>query len=62
MTRIQRPWHFTNDRDLRTLAAVGEMMGIQEPRVNHGVAHDGKDDAISQAMWAQNILRRMTAF
>lgn len=62
VTRVPRPWHFVKDRDLRTLVAVGEMMGIKEPRVNHGVTHDGKDDAISQAMWAQNILRRMVAF
>ncbi len=62
VTRVPRPWHFVKDRDLRTLAAVGEMMGIVEPRVNHGTAHDGLDDAISQAKWAQNILRRMTEF
>ena len=62
VTRVERPWHFTGDRDLRTLVAVAGMMGIEEPRVNQGVAHDGLDDAISQALWAQNILRRMTAF
>ena len=62
VTRVPRPWHFTNDRDLRTLVAVAGMMGIEEPRVNYGVAHDGLDDAISQALWAQKILNRMVAF
>ncbi len=55
-TGIKFPFTYRQERCFRTLLAIGKSMGIELPKQT-GVAHDGLDDAISQATTAIAILR-----
>lgn len=54
-----RPWHFRDDRDMRTVTSLAKMMGIEVPWERIGVAHDALDDAKTQALWTQRVLMKM---
>lgn len=56
---MRKPWHFCNDRDMRTLTWLSRMHEIQEPYMRIGIEHDGLDDAKTQALWVSKILKRM---
>ena len=43
------PWHYRNDRDMRTLVALAETMGIKVSIPFEGTLHNALDDAIFQA-------------
>jgi hypothetical protein len=52
------PWHFRNDRDVRTLVAIGARLGIRygddKERLVH---HDALDDAKYQVKYCSRIWR-----
>lgn len=54
-----RPWHFRDDRDMRTVVSLVKMMGIDVPWTRVGVAHVALDDAKTQALYVQRALKGM---
>jgi exodeoxyribonuclease VIII len=62
-TGINCPWKFTNDRDVRTIVALGKAVGC-EPRHQipfDGDAHNALADARHQAKYVSAIWQRLTA-
>ena len=54
--QLKRPWHYRNDRDVRTLVALGKTFGIdpfKEKRV--GTAHNAVDDCKFQIRYCSKI-------
>ncbi len=56
-----RPWHFRDDRDMRTVRSLGKMMGIDVDSLwqRVGTAHVALDDAKTQARYVQSIMMQM---
>lgn len=50
---IDTPWHFYNERDLRTLKGLNKTLRIERS----GTHHNALDDAIYQARLVQHILQ-----
>jgi len=60
MYDVLYPVGYRNDRDLRTLYdQYIKLTGKIIPYINHGVAHDAVDDAISQALTAQKVYKEL---
>lgn len=57
------PWQFRNDRDVRTLVALGKLIGYDPIRDMSfaGDLHNALDDAIHQAKYASVIHQRLMA-
>lgn len=57
------PWHFRNDRDVRTLVALGTLIGYDPYRDMPfaGDLHNALDDAIHQAKYVSVIHQRLIA-
>lgn len=56
--QIARPWHYWNDRCVRTMIARNP--SVPEPE-RDGTAHNAKDDAVHQATWLIAIEQRRKA-
>ena len=56
---LDRPWKFWDDRDMRTVVSLAKMMGIDVPWERVGVAHVALDDAKTQALYVQRVLKEM---
>jgi len=49
-SNVKVPWHFREERDMRTLVMVGKGKGIPMPKVDReGPKHDALSDALYQA-------------
>lgn len=47
---LKQPWHFWNNRDLRTIRLATELAtGLPAPKVRPAIAHDAYSDAEAQA-------------
>ena len=61
--RFTRPWHYRNDRDMRTLIAVTKILGLTkldfDPIPFEGTKHDALADAKHQAKIVQAIMAKM---
>lgn len=57
------PWRFWNDRDVRTMVALGQAIGIDPKRdfPFEGVKHDALADAIHQAKYVSAIHQALVA-
>ena len=51
------PWHFRNEVCMRTLRVLAGGGLAELPEVS-GVAHNAADDAVYQAKWVQNLIKR----
>lgn len=56
---MTRPWHYRNDRDMRTLTSLAKLMSIDVPWQRVGTLHVALDDAKTQALWTQKVLMQM---
>ena len=55
-----RPWRYTNDRDLRTLVALGKAFGISAHGGKRaGTYHRGVDDCLYQIGYCSTIWRHL---
>lgn len=56
------PWKFWNDRDVRTIVAIGQSIGFDPKRdlPFEGVKHDALADSIHQARYVSLIWRKLT--
>lgn len=61
-TCIKTPWAFWNERDVRTVVELGEMVGFtpKKDMPFTGVPHYALDDAIHQAKYVSAIIQRIT--
>jgi len=59
LCRIKTPWEFWNERDVRTIVEMGELLKINYKKsyVFDGVEHDALDDARHQAKYVSAIYR-----
>lgn len=57
------PWKFWNDRDVRTVVDLGELIGFNPKRdlPFEGVKHDALADAVHQAKYVSLIIQRLTS-
>lgn len=60
---IPQPWKFRNDRDVRTVVELGQMVGFDPKRDMpfKGVKHCALDDAIHQAKYVSAIIKKLTS-
>lgn len=58
---LKTPWVFWRERDCRTVAYIGEVIGhdLKDKTKFDGVAHNGLDDAIHQGKYTLGILRHI---
>jgi exodeoxyribonuclease VIII len=59
---MPRPWHYSKDCDVRTLAKLGrDIIGtdFKEKTSNVGTAHNALDDAIFQVKWCSQIYKSL---
>lgn len=59
---IKLPWHFSNDRDVRTIVALGKALLGYDPKNEmafSGTAHNALDDAIHQAKYVSAIYKKL---
>ena len=59
---LPAPWEFWNDRDVRTIVDLGQMIGI-DPKKDmpfDGVKHDALSDSIHQAKYVSMIMQKLT--
>jgi len=59
---MTKPWHFSNDRDVRTMVDVGRrVFGIDPKKSNEfkGNPHNALDDAKHQAKYISDIYKRI---
>lgn len=57
---LRRPWHFRNDRDVRTLVALGNAKGLGPEKVKReGVHHNALHDAIYQTQYVSHIYQAL---
>lgn len=63
MCGMKRPWTYRNDRDVRTLVALGQMIGYDALKENKrtGTYHRGVDDAKYQAQYVSKIWQKLYA-
>lgn len=55
------PWHFTNERDMRTLLDIAKMRGIMIPNfARTGIHHDALDDAKYQAKVCNYVFENLS--
>ena len=54
------PWLYRNNRCFRTLKAIGHSLGVEQPE-RKGTHHNALDDALHQAVWAENIFACINA-
>ena len=60
--QLEVPWKFWNDRDVRKIVELGQMIGI-DPKKDmpfEGVKHDALADAIHQAKYVSVIIKKLT--
>ena len=60
---IKTPWMFWNERDVRTVVELGQMVGF-DPKKDMpftGTPHYALDDAIHQAKYVSAIIQKVTA-
>lgn len=58
---ITAPWHFRNERDMRTIVAIAkDLTGYQKPE-HKGIAHSALDDAKHQAQIVIECYQRLSA-
>ena len=62
-TNMTKPWHFRNDRDVRTMVDVGRrVLGIDPKKSNvfKGNPHNALDDAKHQAKYISDIYKQIS--
>ncbi|WP_194442379.1 3'-5' exonuclease [Pseudoalteromonas simplex] len=62
-TNMTKPWHFSNDRDVRTMVDVGRrVLGIDPKKSNafKGNPHNALDDAKHQAKYISDIYKQIS--
>ncbi len=59
---IKQPWQFWNVRDVRTVVAMGKVIGIDAKKdyVFKGTEHNALHDAAHQAMYVSDIWQKLT--
>lgn len=59
---LNNPWQFWNERDVRTVVNIGEMIGYNPKQAMpfDGVPHYALDDAIHQAKYVSAIIQKIT--
>lgn len=60
--KLERPWAFWADRDVRTLVQLGKDLHNFNPKSDmlfEGVAHNAADDAVHQAKYCNVIYQRL---
>lgn len=57
---MKTPWHYRDDRDVRTLVAFGKSIGMNKNHVERdGTYHNAVDDAKHQVKYCSEIYQRM---
>ncbi|WP_165744301.1 3'-5' exonuclease [Pseudoalteromonas sp. Z9A6] len=62
VTKMTKAWHFSNDRDVRTVVDIGRrLLGIDPKKSNKftGEPHNALDDAKHQAKYVSNIFKQL---
>lgn len=52
------PWNFRNENCMRVLQMLAHGGESEMPVMDNGVAHNAADDAVFQARWVQNLIKR----
>jgi len=60
--KLQRPWFYSGDRDVRTVVDLGRTLLNFDPKTHmpfEGTVHNAVDDAIHQAKYVSEIYQRL---
>jgi exodeoxyribonuclease VIII len=64
LLEVKCPWHYRNDRDVRTLVALGRSLGIntKSKQPFEGTVHNALDDAKHQVKYCCDTWQKIKAF